>query len=103
MASRRQELFKDHGTFGQWPHALGQLRLNPLYTVEAPGGDVVRLRRSYPSKAYVEEHSESSEYLPETVKVRSQTMRDLAEGHRTPEVEEMIAQVVALGMPNRYI
>jgi len=45
-----QEIFKDYGIFNDWPHAQGQLRLNPLY--EEEGRDEfgkIHLRRTFPS------------------------------------------------------
>ncbi len=102
VASHREDIFKDYGTFADWPHAVGQLRLNPLYKVEERENDFVRLRRTFPSHSYREEHAESEEYLPETVHVRSQTLNDLAQGNRTPEVEDLLGRVVALGMPKGY-
>jgi SAM-dependent methyltransferase len=103
VASRRKDIFRDYGTFDDWPHALGRLRLNPLYRVEERGGDSVTLRRAFPSDAYLDEHAEAREYLPETVEIRSHTLEDLAEGRRTADVERLLARCVAVGMPDRYL
>jgi hypothetical protein len=34
--------------------------------------------------------------------VHSRVLTDLAEGHRTPDVERLVDQFVAMGMPERY-
>ena len=34
VASHRQEVFKDHAEFQDWPHGQGRLDLNPLYRIE---------------------------------------------------------------------
>jgi ubiquinone/menaquinone biosynthesis C-methylase UbiE len=104
VASHRQDVFKDHGEFQDWPHGHGRLDLNPLYRIDKTSdssGDV-QLRRKYPSDFYLNDHAQSSEYLPETVKVHSRVLTDLAEGHRTPDVERLVDQFVAMGMPERY-
>jgi SAM-dependent methyltransferase len=101
VASRRQDVFKDYESFDGWPHANGRLGLNPLYMVDRRDSDV-QLRRTFPSASFVEEHSELKDYLPELVSVRSETLTDLANGNRTPEVDTLVGLFVALGMPDRY-
>ena len=104
VASQRQDVFKDYGEFQDWPHGEGRLDLNPLYRIDkandSPGD--VHLRRTYPSDFYLDDHAQSKEYLAETVKVHSRVLADLAEGHRTPDVERLVDQFVAMGMPERY-
>ena len=102
VASHRQEVFKDYGCFEEWPHAEGRLGLNPLYIIDEKSGDSpgdVQLLRMFPSAFYIEDHAQSREYLPETVKAHSQVLDDLACGKRTPEMERLIEQFVVLGMP----
>jgi ubiquinone/menaquinone biosynthesis C-methylase UbiE len=104
VASYRQEVFKDHADFQNWPHGQGRLDLNPLYRIDK-GNDSpadVQLRRTYPSDFYLDDHAQSKEYLPETVTVHSRVLSDLAEGNRTPDVERLVDQFVALGMPEHY-
>lgn len=105
VASRRQDIFQDYGSFKEWPHAQGPLGLNPLYRIEErPGaGEDVALRRIFPSDFYIEEHSESREYLPEIVSTRFQTLIDVKNGKRTSEIESLVEQFVVLGMPERYV
>ena len=104
VASHRQEVFKDYGSFQEWPHAEGHLGLNPLYVTEERrdsfGG--VQLRRTFPSAFYMEDHAQCRDYLPEVVNVPSQVIADLAHGKRTPEMERLIEQFVVLDMPDRY-
>jgi ubiquinone/menaquinone biosynthesis C-methylase UbiE/uncharacterized protein YbaR (Trm112 family) len=106
VASHRQGLFTDYGLFDNWPHAYGKLELNPLYTEEqrdAVGN--IHLRRVFPSAWYEQENVEYGfrDYLPETVTVRESVLLDLAQGNRTPEVQRLIEQCVAVGMPERYL
>jgi SAM-dependent methyltransferase len=103
VASRRTELFRDHGMFQEWPHAEGRLDINPLYAIDRQGSNRdIRLRRAFPSDYYAREHAESAGYLPEAVTTDSQTLADLAAGNRTAEVERLAAQFVAVGMPVHY-
>jgi SAM-dependent methyltransferase/uncharacterized protein YbaR (Trm112 family) len=105
VASPRQEVFRDYAAFEDWPHAEGNLGLNPLYTTKAyrrNGVEQIELRRRFPSAFYMEDHVQSKEYLPETVTVRSQVLADLAHGQRTPEVNRLIRQFLVLGLPERY-
>jgi hypothetical protein len=103
VASRRQDIFRDHGTFDRWPHAEDRLRLNPLYRQErTDGSENVYLRRVFPSTFYEAENEECKEYLPEEVVLDPKVMADLARGERTAEIERLIAQCVVLGMPEGY-
>jgi SAM-dependent methyltransferase len=103
VASRHTELFRDYGVFQEWPHAEGRLDINPLYAMDGEGSDGdIRLRRAFPSDYYAREHAESVQYLPESVTTQSRTLADLAEGNRTADVERLVAQLVAVGMPARY-
>jgi SAM-dependent methyltransferase len=104
VASHRQEIFRDYGSFEKWPHGEGQLVLNPLYTIEDRRDSLkdVKLRRAFPSVFYLEDHAQSKEYLPETVKVPAQVLADLSHGKRTDDVEKLVSQFVVLGVPERY-
>ena len=103
VASRREEILRDYGALDDWPHAEGCLVLNPLYVEQArdPSGTVC-LRRTFPSAFYEEDHAEYKQYLPETVEVPLEVLGDLAQGKRTPIIENLIEQCVVLGMPERY-
>jgi SAM-dependent methyltransferase len=59
VASHREDVFRDHGPFDDWPHAYGRLNLNPLYH-KTPGNGEVRLRLVFPSQHYEEENPECS-------------------------------------------
>jgi len=103
VASDRQEVFEDYGSFEKWPHADGRLGLNPLYVEERQDSvENVQLRRTFPSAFYIEEHAQCKEYLPEAVSVNSQVLADLAQGLRTPALQRLIEQFVVLGIPDRY-
>jgi SAM-dependent methyltransferase/uncharacterized protein YbaR (Trm112 family) len=103
VASHREEVLRDYGTFEDWPHAEGCLMLNPLYVEQArdPSGAVC-LRRTFPSAFYEEDHTEYKQYLPETVQAPLEVLRDLAEGKRTAIMEKLIERCIVLGFPERY-
>jgi SAM-dependent methyltransferase/uncharacterized protein YbaR (Trm112 family) len=103
IASHRQDVFQDHGPFEDWPHAEGWLGINPLYTAEQPDAvGNVRLRRTFPSAFYEEDHAECKDYLPERVTVPMSVWTNLIAGKRVPAMEGLIEQCVVLGMPPRY-
>ena len=103
VASHRQEFFREYGSFEEWPHVEGRLGLNPLFVAEKQdAAGRVKLRRTFPSAFYREEHPQCEEYLPESVTVNSQVLADLAVGTRTSAIDGLIEQLVVLGMPERY-
>jgi SAM-dependent methyltransferase len=103
VATARQEIFRDHQPFDEWPHARGRLGLNPSYRPSAPTSSrEVNLRLEFPSAFYEQENTECKLYLPESVTVSLQLWEDLAQGRRTPEVQDLIAHCVLLELPPRY-
>ena len=101
--SHRPEVFADHGTFADWPHAQGRLGVNLLYREEGPdSAGNFRLQRTFPSALYEADHAEIKAYIPESVEVSPATLAELSRGERTPGVERLLAQCVVLGMPERY-
>jgi hypothetical protein len=77
--------------------------VNLLYRQEGPdSAGNFRLRRTFPSALYEEDHAEIKAFIPEAVEISPATLADLARGKRTPGVERLLAQCVVLGMPERY-
>jgi SAM-dependent methyltransferase len=104
VASHREAIFRDYGTFEDWPHARGHLTLNPLFVREATNGNGdMLLRRLYPSADFEKGHAESQRYLPETVRISAEACANLERGVRTMEIEPLIEQCVVLGMPRQYL
>jgi ubiquinone/menaquinone biosynthesis C-methylase UbiE len=103
VASHREEIFKDYGSFEHWPHAHGVLLVNPIYVPEPrDSSGTISLRRTFPSAFFESDHSEIKEYLPERVEVSQALMNDLALGKRTREIEKLIASCVIVGVPPSY-
>jgi SAM-dependent methyltransferase len=103
VASHREEIFKDYGSFEHWPHAYGVLLINPIYVPEPrESSGTISLRRTFPSAFFESDHSEIKEYLPERVEVSQALTNDLALGKRTREIEKLIASCVIVGVPPSY-
>ena len=101
IASDRPDVFRDHGPFGDWPHAQGRLDLNPLYEETHDGGRT-RLRLVFPSAHYEEENAECKQYLPAALDLGDDVPRDARNGARTPEVDGLIERCVVIGLPERF-
>jgi SAM-dependent methyltransferase/uncharacterized protein YbaR (Trm112 family) len=101
VASRDPAVFRDHGGFEDWPHAVGHLALNPLYRV-TPGNGRATLGLKFPTKWFEFENAEALTYMPGRVDVEDTTLADLAAGRRTETVEVLLSQCVALGLPEAY-
>jgi SAM-dependent methyltransferase len=103
VATRNQDIFQDYGSFEDWPHAEGRLKLNPLFVTDGPQQNGhVSLRRKFPSAFYEEEHKQCKTYLPEELTIASTTFNDLASGKRTSEIDKLIEQLLVIGTPERY-
>jgi uncharacterized protein YbaR (Trm112 family) len=94
------------GVFGR--HALtlpavatGELRLNPLYVVEADG-DHLNLRLGFPNEEYAEEYGACRQYLPETLTLDRATVASLASGDVSGPLTELLRRKVIVDLPKRY-
>ena len=101
VASRDPSVFRDHGAFDEWPHAVGRLALNPLYRA-SNGQGKTSLEFQFPTKWYAFENAEALTYMPERIDVDSSTLADIAAGRRTDSVQRLIEQGVVLGLPETY-
>ena len=104
VASEEAEIFHDHDTFEDWPHALGSLRLNPLYQIiEDKASGKTYLERTFPSAFYKEDNIDALNYLPQRQAVSATFFDDLHHQRRTDEIEAFISSCVVLSMPARYV
>lgn len=105
VATKREELLVDRGPFADWPHAEGQLELNPLYQpvgAQGNGAGETLYRHTFPSSWYEQEDGDCRKYEPESVSISSQILKDLSARKRTADMEELIAQCVIVGIPDRF-
>jgi SAM-dependent methyltransferase/uncharacterized protein YbaR (Trm112 family) len=105
VATKREELLVDRGPFADWPHAEGQLELNPLYKLvgeQRDGSGKSLYRHTFPSDWYEQEDGDCRKYEPESVAISSGMLKDLSSGKRTAEMEDLIAQCVIVGIPDRF-
>jgi len=104
VASTQKDIFRDHGSFEEVPHAKGRLGINPLYKMEMVEGELGKsvFGRKFPSRYYEEEHSEYKKFMPETIEVDSKVLSDLASGKRTSAIERLIDRFIVLGIPDNF-
>jgi len=100
MARQESDLV-DGDRFDDWPHARGVLQVNPLYDATGRTGDGVVYERRIPSEVFRFDNVPLEEYLPERVVVTDAALRALADGRRTPEVDDLVASLVVMGGPGR--
>ena len=81
--------------------AAGELRINPLYTVE-PDGDGVRLRLGFPSEEYEAEYGACRQYLPEALTLDRSTVASLSGGRISGDLIELLRRKVIVDLPKRY-
>jgi uncharacterized protein YbaR (Trm112 family) len=100
IASRHPGVFARHA-LTQPEAAAGELRVNPLYTLE-PDGPRVRLRLEFPSDEYADEYGACREYLPETLTLDRSAVDALAAGRVSGELVELLRRKVIVDLPKRY-
>jgi ubiquinone/menaquinone biosynthesis C-methylase UbiE len=89
--------------FGEFPHRAGELGLNPIYRVSAlPDSSEVELRFEFPSAHYAREDAAYTAYAPAEVRVSKELLRRAREGLKSPAVDELVRQLVLIGLPARY-
>jgi uncharacterized protein YbaR (Trm112 family) len=100
IASRHSDVFARHA-LAQPAEAAGELRINPLYVLEADG-DRVRLRLEFPNQEYADEYGACRQYLPETLTLDRATTDALATGKVTGPLTELLRRKVIVDLPKRY-
>jgi len=104
VVSKRRDVFRDYGRFGDWPHGLGRLAINPLYRERRRGASgEVELELVFPTKWYEVENADCRRYMPASVTASAADLEDVAAGRRTPRIEEWIRTSVVVGLPERYL
>jgi SAM-dependent methyltransferase len=89
--------------FGEFPHCAGRLGLNPIYRVHAlPGGSEVELRFEFPSAHYAREDAAYTDYAPRELRISKQLLQSAREGIKSPAVDELVRQLVLIGLPVDY-
>ncbi len=99
VASRHPGVFASHPL--TQPAAAGELRINPLYSLE-PDGDRVRLRLQFPNEEYADEYGACRQYLPETLTLERAAVDSLAGGALSGELLELLRRKVIVDLPKRY-
>ena len=104
VASHRNGFFEKNSHFEDWPHAIGHLEINPLYVIgeEDKLGNIT-LSFRFPSKWYEYENHNWLNYAPKKVQLKKSTFEAISLNIRTPEVDDLIAKWIVIGMPDHYL
>lgn len=84
FAAKDEALFRDHGAREEWPHAVGDVQVNPIYEQD---GEHLAFR--FPSPWYASENAVMRDYLP-----ASASLQD--------DRADLLARGVLMGLPTRY-
>ena len=81
--------------------AAGELRINPLYAVEADG-EQLRLRLGFPSEDYEQEYGACRQYLPEELTLDRAAVASLNTGLVAGDLRDLVRRKVIVDLPKRY-
>jgi uncharacterized protein YbaR (Trm112 family) len=101
LASRNPRVFTAHSLASPAAAAAGELRINPLYAVEADG-QRLRLRLGFPSEDYEQEYGACRQYLPEEVTLEPSALASLQAGEVGGELRELVRRKAIVDLPKRY-
>jgi hypothetical protein len=79
----------------------GELRINPLYAVDA-NGDRVHLTLQFPNADYADEYGACREYLPDEATIDRSLLEALAGGRVPSEAADLVRRRVIVDLPRRY-
>ena len=100
IASRNPRVFAPH-PLPQPAVAAGELRINPLYAVEADG-ERLRLRLGFPSDDYEQEYGACRQYLPEELTLDRAAVASLNTGLVAGDLRDLVRRKVIVDLPKRY-
>lgn len=102
LAGKGRELESSAERFHTWPHAEGELGVNPLYE----SGEESAVGRTYlcrfPSDFYAEENALIKTYLPEKFSLSREQELSL-QGNRRDGLEPLLQRCAVLGFPSHYL
>jgi SAM-dependent methyltransferase/uncharacterized protein YbaR (Trm112 family) len=88
--------------FADWPHGVGRLQLNPMYRPTPLPDGGLQVRIEFPDVWFAVENGGALLYMPQQATVSASALQALREGRRTPEIDDLVARFVLLGLPERY-
>jgi uncharacterized protein YbaR (Trm112 family) len=100
VASRRDVLFRKY-EIADAPAVTGELKVNPLYTVERRDG-VSILTLTFPTPEYEEEFGACKEYLPATVTISADLTGPLEPATFGADYDDLRRRRVIIDAPLRY-
>ena len=98
VASRRRLDLSGDWALPGWPHARGELGLNPLYR---PAG-VGTYERVLPAGVYSKDNPALQAYLPPTVHLDDVTLAAARRGERPAALDPLVATTAVLAYPDAY-
>jgi ubiquinone/menaquinone biosynthesis C-methylase UbiE/uncharacterized protein YbaR (Trm112 family) len=93
--------FADYGRFDGWPHAHGELAVNPLYTLRSNRHGQLAYEVHYPSDFYEAENAEAKSYLLPRFTLDERRQDALSRGS-TEGLDELISRCAIIGLPPAY-
>jgi len=106
LASKNLSVFKNHRSFERFPHAIGNVALNPIYEItdtESNGDTYLRL--NFPSKQYIEDNPGMESYLPPDAVFEASLQKSLGkiDNNDLPaEAKPLIKSMVLMDIPESY-
>jgi SAM-dependent methyltransferase/uncharacterized protein YbaR (Trm112 family) len=102
LASRdRLDLACDR-ELGDWPHARGDLGLNPVYR-PVSGGTTATYERHLPAGVFVPDNPEVATYLPTEVRLDAQVLASARRGERPDALDPWLPGAAVLAYPDAYV
>ena len=101
VASRDSAVFREGRAFGQMPHLIGKIGVNPLYRATACDGGL-QLDLRWPSEDFRMDNDPLSEYLPTSARVTSIESDMLKAGRVPPGKETLARSGVFIDLPVDY-
>ncbi len=98
VASRQRLDLTGNWALSGWPHARGDLGLNPLYRPVGQG----TYERTLPDGVYATDNPALVSYLPPSVHLDSADLTAARRGERPPAIEPLVAATAVLAYPDAY-
>ena len=86
---------------GDWPHARGELGVNPLYRATR-GGDGATYERHLPGGVYAQDNPEVVRYQPATMRLDDAVLEAARRGEQPPALDPWVATTAILAYPDAY-
>ncbi|MBF2048594.1 MAG: methyltransferase domain-containing protein [Elainella sp. C42_A2020_010] len=104
VMSNEDNLFCNQGCFSEYPHGMGHLIKNPIYSSkQKASSNRLNLKFEFPSEHYAFEDQKYQSYTLNKLDISPEVLSSLNSGMRINDLQDLVEKFVLIGVPKKFI